>query len=196
MLRPTILLALLLPFLAAACQSPPTQFLTLDPAPAAASSAAAYLGPAIRIPAVHIPPALDRVEFTRETAPGEMKVSDLVHWSAPLGLLARNTLILDLGRYLPAGRVAPPDAPAQPDDLRADVSILSFDVAGGAASMEAAYQFASDSQGAVGQRLGARLTVPSVGDSPAETARAFSALLGALASRMANDLAAMPVAAR
>jgi uncharacterized lipoprotein YmbA len=177
--------------LATACgQSPPTRFLTLDPVPAATPIAATYRGPAIRISSVQIPPALDRVEFTRQTAPGEMKVDDLVHWSAPLGMLARNTLIIDLGQRLPPGSVTPPDAAAASGGLRIDVSILSFDARGSQASIEAAYEFVYSDQRHAGQQDWIRLTVPSTGQRPADAARAFSALLGALADRMATDLAA------
>jgi len=184
-------LALLAPFLLAACgHSPETQFLTLDPVPGA-PAAAAWRGPPVRIPSVAIPPALDRGEFTRQTAPGEMKVDDLAHWSAPLGMLVRNTLILDLAQRLPAGAVAPPDAPAQPGGLRVAVSILSFGVTDGVASMEAAYELASDdAAGATGPRQWVQLKAASAGATPGDTARAFSTLLGLLADRMAGDIAA------
>jgi uncharacterized lipoprotein YmbA len=185
-----LLVTLIVPLLLAACgHSPETQFLTLDPVPGA-PAAAAWRGPPVRIPSVAVPPALDRVEFTRQTAPGEMKVDDLVHWSAPLGMLARNTLILDLAQRLPAGAVAPPDAPAQPGGLRVTVSILSFAVTGGVASMEAAYEIAGDdAAAATGPRQWVQLTAASAGAAPLDTARAFSTLLGLLADRMAVDIA-------
>ena len=187
---PSLVLALLAPLLLAACgHSPETQFLTLDAVPGAPAGAA-WRGPAARIPSVTVPPALDRVEFTRQTAPGEMKVDDFAHWSAPLGMLVRNALILDLAQRLPAGAVAPPDAPAQPGGLRVGVSILSFGVAGGEASMEAAYDVASDTATAApGPRQWAQLKAASAGATPADTARAFSTLLGLLADRMAADIA-------
>jgi uncharacterized lipoprotein YmbA len=187
----SVALALLAPILLVACgHSPETQFLTLDPKPGA-PAAAAWRGPAVRIPSVTIPPALDRVEFTRQTGPGEMKVDDLAHWSAPLGMLVRNTLILDLASRLPTGAVAPPDAPAQPGGLRVTVSILSFGVTdGGVASMEAAYEIASDDAAAsAGPRQWAQLSAASTGATPVDTARAFSTLLGLLADRMAVDIA-------
>jgi uncharacterized lipoprotein YmbA len=186
----SLALALFAPLLLAACgHSPETQFLTLDPVPGA-PAAAAWRGPPVRIPSVTIPPALDRVEFTRQTGPGEMKVDDLAHWSAPLGMLVRNTLILDLAKRLPSGAVAPPDAPAQSGGLRVTVSILSFGVAGGEASMEAAYEIASDdAAAATGPRQWAQLQAASAGATPGDTARAFSTLLGLLADRMAVDVA-------
>jgi uncharacterized lipoprotein YmbA len=185
----SLALVLLAPLLLAACgHSPETQFLTLDPVPGA-PAAAAWRGPPVRIPSVTIPPALDRVEFARQTGPGEMKVDDLAHWSAPLGMLVRNTLILDLAQRLPSGAVAPPDAPAQPGGLRVTVSILSFGLAGGEASMEAAYEVASDdAAAATGPRQWVQLRAATVGATPVDTARAFSTLLGSLADRMAGDI--------
>jgi uncharacterized lipoprotein YmbA len=185
----SLALVLLAPLLLAACgHSPETQFLTLDPVPGA-PAAAAWRGPPVRIPSVTIPPALDRVEFARQTGPGEMKVDDLAHWSAPLGMLVRNTLILDLAQRLPSGAVAPPDAPAQPGGLRVTVSILSFGLAGGEASMEAAYEVTSDdAAAATGPRQWVQLRAATVGATPVDTARAFSTLLGSLADRMAGDI--------
>jgi uncharacterized lipoprotein YmbA len=191
MSRMVVLATLLAPLLLGACgHSPETQFLTLDPAPASPASGASYRGPAVRIPSVQVPPALDRVEFARQTGPGEMKVEDLVHWSAPLGELARNTLILDLAQRLPTGKVSPPDSAAQPGGLRANVAVLSFGVANGTASMVATYEFIlDDTQGAVGSQHWAQLSLPSAGQTPLDTAHALSALLGTLADRMATDIA-------
>jgi uncharacterized protein len=195
MSRIVVLAALLAPVVLAACgHSPQTQFLTLDATPAASSAVVDYRGPPVRIPAVRIPPALDRVEFIRQTAPGEMRVDDLTQWSASLGLLARNTLILDLAERLPSGAVSPPDTAAQPGGLRASVAILSFGVVGNDATMEVAYDFISDDgPDAAGPRHWAKLSTASAGQNPLDTARAFSALLGALADRMAGDLAARSV---
>jgi uncharacterized lipoprotein YmbA len=185
-----LLLGAALLLLAACGHSPPTQFLTLDPAPAVSSGAIAYRGPSIRVPAVRIPPALDRDEFVQRSAPGEMKVDDLVRWSAPVGLLSRNTLIIDLASRLPPGAVAPPDAPAQSAGLRVDVSILSLETTDSEASMQAAYQFTpDDGQASAIYRQWATLRLPIAARTPPETARAFSTLLGQLADRIAGDLA-------
>jgi uncharacterized lipoprotein YmbA len=182
--------ALLLP---AACgHSPPTRFLTLDATPGTGGGAG-YRGPAIRVPAVRIPPDLDRDEFVQKVSPGELKVEDLVHWSGSLGMLARNTLILDLSSRLPAGKVSPPDAPAQSGGVRIDVSVMSLDVAAGTASLQAAYAFAADDgQAPASYRQWITLQAPSGGGTAVETARAFSALLGQLADRITMDLATKP----
>ncbi len=170
--------------LAACGHSPETQFLTLDPVPG--TSAASHRGAPVRVPSVQVPPELDRVEFARQTGPGQMKVEDLVHWSAPLGMLARNALILDLAQRLPSGAVLPPDSAARPGGLRATVAILSFGTAGSDATMTATYAFGPE-DGAAPTPHWVELRTAG-GQTPAETARAFSTLLGQLADRMAADL--------
>jgi uncharacterized lipoprotein YmbA len=189
--RPLIAgVALLL--LAACGSSAPTQFLTLDPVPGT-TGGLAYRGPAIRVPAVRIPPTLDRDEFVQRGAPGEIKVDDFVRWSAPLGILSRNTLIGDLATRLPQGLVAPPDAPAQSNGLRIDVSIVALETTGNEASMQAAYQFTpDDGLASATYRQWTTLRLPLAARTPPETARAFSALLGQLADRIASDLATIP----
>jgi uncharacterized lipoprotein YmbA len=170
--------------LAACGHSPETQFLTLDPVPG--TPAAGHRGTTVRVPSIQVPPELDRVEFARQTGPGQMKVEDLVHWSAPLGMLARNTLILDLAQRLPGGTVLPPDAAVRPGGLRATVAILSFGTAGTDATMTATYTFGPEDGAASAPRWAELRTAG--GQTPVETARAFSTLLGLLADRMAADL--------
>lgn len=188
--RSAPVVALLVSVLLSACgHSPDTQFLTLDPIPGT-PLAATYRGPPVRIPSLQVPPALDRVEFARQTGPGEMKVDDFVHWSAPLGMLARNALILDLAQRLPGGAVLPPDSAApQQGGLRATVSILSFGVVGTQASMVATYAFGPE-DGQASAPQWAQLSAVSSGQGPLETARSFSTLLGSLADHMAADLVA------
>jgi uncharacterized protein len=187
----TLLLGALL-LLAACGHSPPTQFLTLDPTPGTGAGAG-YRGPAIRVPAVRIPPALDREEFVQRVSPGELKVDDFVRWSASLGMLARNTLILDLSSRLPPGKVSPPDAPAQAGGVRVDVSVLSWEVVDGDASLQAAYAFApDDGETPARYRQWVTLHAASGGRTALETARVFSVLLGQLADGIAMDLATRP----
>lgn len=178
--------------LAGCGHSPSTQFLTLDPTPGT-STASGYRGPAIRVPAVRIPPAFDREEFVQKVSPGELMVDDFVRWSAPLGMLARNTLILDLSSRLPVGRVSPPDAPALLGGLRIDVSVVSWEVVEGEASLQVAYVFAADDgQAPANYRQWITLHAASRGRSALETARVFSSLLGQLADRIAMDLTTRP----
>jgi hypothetical protein len=133
-----------------------------------------------------VPPELDRVKFARHTGPGQMKVDDLVHRSAPLGMLARNVLILDLAQRLPTGTVLPPDSAGRTDGLRATVAILSFGMAGTDATMTATYALGPEEGAATTPRWAELRTAG--GQTPVEIARAFSALLGLLADQMAADL--------
>jgi uncharacterized lipoprotein YmbA len=50
--------------------SPPTRFFTLDAAPPATAPASAYAGAPLRVVAVNIPPALDRVRAPCRRAGG------------------------------------------------------------------------------------------------------------------------------
>jgi hypothetical protein len=97
---------------------------------------------------------------------------------------------LDLAARLPPDMVSPPDAPAQATGLRVDVSILSLEVVDREASLQAAYEFAvDDGQSSASHRQWAKLHISSDASTALETARAFSALLGLLADRIAGDLA-------
>jgi uncharacterized lipoprotein YmbA len=169
----------------AGCASPPSTILTLDIAPPAADAVhPGYAGPPIAIPAVHVPAALDRVEFVRQVSAGELKVDDFARWSAPLGTLARDALVRDLTARLPAGAVLPPGATGSPGRARTfDVTILSFDTGGGAARMQIAYRALPD--GRVRPEL---LTTTLSDDTPLATANAFTTLLGTLADRIADGL--------
>ncbi|UAK24285.1 PqiC family protein [Sphingomonas nostoxanthinifaciens] len=168
--------------LAACAHSPATTMLTLD-AVAPAAAAPAYRGAPIAIPAVHIPAALDRAEYTRQVAGAEMKVDDFARWIAPLGTLARDTLVRDLTARLPEGAVLPPGAVAAPPARTVSVTILAFGIAGGQARMDVAYRELPS--GPVAQLS---LETPQQAGTPTASAEAFSQLLAQLADRMAASL--------
>lgn len=170
--------------LAGCAHSPPTTMLTLDPAPPAGTARAGYAGRAIVIPAVHVPAVLDRAEFVRQTAPGEVRIDDFARWAAPLGLLARDTLIRDLTARLPAGAVLPPGSSGgQGNAATLDVTILSFGGTADGMRLDVAYRLLPD-----GPLRQASFTAPGNAADPVGTARAFSALIGELADRLAADL--------
>ena len=178
-------------FLAGCGHSPATTFLALEPAPPA-SAVAAYRGPPVRVPFLHVPITLDRPEFVRQVA-GTVKISDFDRWAAPLGLLARNTLIEDLQARLPAGSVLPPDAGARAPELRVEPTVLAFRVEGGEAVMDATYALVRPPARGSAQQPGLprpmTLSVPLQADTPAGQAQAWSALLGRLADRIVTDIA-------
>jgi hypothetical protein len=77
--------------------------------------------------------------------------------------------------------------------LRIDVSVLSWEVVDGEASLQAAYAFAvDDGQTPASYRQWVTLHAASGGRTALETARVFSVLLGQLADGIAMDLATRP----
>ncbi len=169
----------------AGCTSPPSTTLTLDIAPPRADAVRdRYAGPPIAIPAVHVPATIDRVEFVRQVAAGQVRVDDFARWSAPLGTLARDALVRDLTARLPDGKVLPPGATgAAGRDLTLDVTILSFDAAGGRAHMQAAVRTLPG-----GTARTMTVDTALAGDTAVSTANAFTILLGILADRIADAL--------
>jgi uncharacterized lipoprotein YmbA len=170
----------------AGCASPQTTLLTLDAAsPVPGAVHAGYRGMPISVPAVHLPATLDRAEFIHQETAGEVKVDDFARWTAPLGLLARDTLVRDLTARLPAGSVLPPGTSGIAGRTRIlDVTILSFQAGADGATMQAAYRALP---GGTVQVLS--LTAPDAGTTPTTTARAFGTLIGQLADRIATAMA-------
>ena len=174
----------------ASCASAPTRFFTLDAVAPSQPAGAAYAGPPVKVLAVNIPPALDREELVSETAPGEVKVHDLEHWEAPLGLTARQVLIQDLAGRLPAGSVLGPASPSGDGVATLSVDIVSFHAGPDGARMQAAWSASLPSVGGP-HVLRAPLTLlqtAGMADGGAGTAQAFSALLGQLSDQIAATL--------
>ncbi len=183
--------------LAACGHSDATHFFTLDPIAPAQPVAAAWVGPPIRLRRVTIPPALDRVELVRETAPGEVKISDFEHWAAPLGQTAVQVLAQDLAARLPAGALIPPAAPLPTGGVDVDVDILAFNVADGQAVMQASWSEISRLSPPPNANRPAppsstrlvQLTAPVDASGGLAEAQGLSRLLGQLADRIAADAA-------
>jgi uncharacterized lipoprotein YmbA len=172
--------------------SPPTRFFTLDAAPPATAPASAYAGAPLRVVAVNIPPALDRVELVSEIGAGEMKVHDFERWEAPLGLTARQVLTQDLATRLPAGKVLGPGV-AGAGVATLSVEVLSFQAAGGQATMQASWTLHTPAGRPNAPPVLVRsdlvqLSAPAPGAGGDATAEGFSALLGQLADRIAAGL--------
>jgi uncharacterized lipoprotein YmbA len=109
----------------------------------AASAIAPYVGPALRVDSVHVPPSMDRIEITTERAPGEFRINDLDHWAAPLARLARQTLTADLVLRLPAGRVIFPHLDKTQGAIGISVDILAFSAGAKGARLEASWTVTS-----------------------------------------------------
>lgn len=175
--------------LAGCGHSPATTFLTIDTAPPPMSPGAApltgYRGPPLRVPFVHVPATLDRPEYVSQPSAGTLRIADFARWSAPLGRLARDTLVRDLTQRLPAGSVLAPDAaPAKPEAVVL-ATVLDFTPTGTAATMTVSYRIGTAPMPRV-----ARFQTPLGGPTPVDAAQAWSALLGQLADRIVTELPA------
>jgi len=176
--------ALLALALAGCAHSPPTTLLTLDTAaPADGTVRAGYRGRPISVPAVHLPALLDRAEYVRQAGAAEVQVDDFARWAAPLGLLARDTLVRDLTLRLPAGAVLPPGA-TDGGARVVSVTVLAFADDATGARLDVAYRFLPG--GPVRQ---ASFSAPADGPGPTASARRLGALIGQLADRIAADAA-------
>jgi uncharacterized lipoprotein YmbA len=177
----------LLTLLLTACQSAPTRIYTLYSVPPASTSTP-YTGPAIRVDAVHVPPALDRIEVVSDIAPGELKVSDLDHWSAPLAQVAKQALSADMVARLPLGRVIFPNLSKPEGTLGVNVDILYFRVDTSGADLEASWIITARNTDTASRRGTGRFHRGGSGADARATADALSALLAQLADQIITDV--------
>jgi uncharacterized lipoprotein YmbA len=169
------------------CSSAPTRIYTLYAVPPA-STITPYAGPPIRIDSVHMPPALDRIEVVSDIAPGELKVSDLDHWSAPLPHVAKQALSADLVARLPPGRAIFPHLAKPEDALGVAVDILNFRADTKGADLEASWIITSTNLGTAPRRGSGRFRSGGSVAGAIATAQALSALLAQVADQIVADL--------
>jgi uncharacterized protein len=169
-----------------ACSSAPTKIHTLYPiAPAAVRDA--YTGPPVRIDVVHMPPSLDRIEVVSNVTPGQLKINDLDHWSAPLGQVARQALSADMVTRLPQGRVIFPHLNKPEGALGIAVDVLDF--GGDETGFHLQASWVTSTPGAKPATSGtAMLRTDASGTGPDAAAHALSSLLAQLADRIAAAL--------
>jgi uncharacterized protein len=177
----------LLTLLQIACHSAPTRIYTLYSVPPV-STITPYTGPAIRVDAVHVPPALDRIEVVSDIAPGELKVSDLDHWSAPLAQVAKQALSADMVARLPSDRVIFPNLSKPEGTLGVNVDILDFRVDASGAYLEASWIITARNPETASRRGTGRFRRGGSGADARATADALSALLAQLADQIITDL--------
>jgi uncharacterized lipoprotein YmbA len=177
----------LLSALLAACHSAPTRFYMVEPI-APIATPADYRGPAVRVEAVHIPAALDRMEILNEVAPGEFKVRDLDQWAAPLGQGVRQALTADLAARLPPGRVIYPHLAKSPGTISISVDMLAFDADRQRATLQVSWLGTADGPqpAAHGESMVLHTTLSGAG--PASMVAALSTLLATLADRIVGEL--------
>ncbi|WP_174279304.1 PqiC family protein [Sphingomonas bacterium] len=111
--------------LAACGHSSATRFWTIEAAPAPTRHPA--LASPIRIDAVRVPLAIDRLELVRHDAANRVAVLDFDRWSAPPGDLIRRALTRDLLARLPADSVIFPDTPRRPGTRGVAIAVLDLD---------------------------------------------------------------------
>lgn len=180
--------ALSLAVLAACGRSAPTQFYTLRAMPPASAIQAAPTVP-IRIARVEVPGTLDRPEIVREHANNQVKVDDLSQWSAPLGQLMRTTLIEDLIKRLPNGRVVPTDAPKPAATVDVSVEIVAVHETVGTLSIDVTWTQTRPSGEAGATTVQTlSLSAPLADRSNAAYAEALSQAMAQLADAIAARL--------
>ncbi|MGP1676836.1 MAG: PqiC family protein [Burkholderiales bacterium] len=178
----------------AACATPlPTRYYTLSgAAPPPATAASVAPGYRVAIGPVTVPEALDRPQIVLRVAPERYAFSDAARWSEPLKREIPRVIAEDVGRRLPAARVAANfQYGGQNADYRVLIDVLRFEsVPGASATLEAVWS--------VRDRAGARLretrsvfveTVNAAG--VAVLVGAHEKALAALAQEIATAVAAL-----
>lgn len=195
MKRMTFLAALgLLPLLSGCATSPPVNFFTLDTVEAQQQPSQASGAP-VQIASVHIPPALDRQEMVRESAPNELEMSDRNRWGAPLGQMIRRVLTQDLAKRLPSGRVVLPQEPPPSETNDIVVDILQFDSdASGKVVFDGSWSLLEAGSGTALLDRQVHLTERAAPKDYGSQAKAMSRILGRLADDIAAALAAQGAA--
>lgn len=173
----------------AGCQSAPTRLYTLS-ADVTAAPRSTYGGPPIRVDSVRFPPDLDRIEIVHDAGFGELRVSDVDHWSAPLGELARQALSGDLLARLPAGKTVFPHLMKPAGACGVSVDVLDFEADRQGARLQASWTVTGNggTPSANGGTVTLREDLPAT--NAAAVAQSLSALLGQLADHIVAQLAA------
>jgi hypothetical protein len=180
-----LLPVLLILTLAACASSPPTRFFALDPAaPDAAPAADRAVHEAVKVDAVHIPPALDRDSIVRGESANQLQISSQDRWAGDLGEMIRRVLTQDLAQRLPSGMVIAPESPAPPSARGLVIDILTFQPQAGEVVLDADWTLLAGTQSNPVLRRSEHLTAPAA-SSAQEQAAAMSTLLGELADSIA-----------
>jgi uncharacterized protein len=183
-------LVLALSMVLAACgSSPKTQFYTLDAVTPQGPVKAAAAIP-VQVAAVHIPPALDRQEMVRETAPHQLDISDQNRWGGSLDTMIQGVLTQNLAQRLPPSSIVLPQEPAPQRHDAIVVDILQFDEDGsGQVIFDGSWSLtASDADKPLTSRH-LRLTARAGSNSYSEQVAAMSRVLGELSDSIAGELA-------
>jgi uncharacterized protein len=184
-----ISLALISMTMAGCGHSPPTRYVTLNAAPAAAPLATVQLQP-IQLTAVHIPAELDRPEVVTQLSPNRLAVDETDRWGAPLAQMMRRTLAQDLMTRLPAGSFILPDTPAPADTRTLVVTVLNSEAdASGKLTLQAAWTLLAGHPSRTTLTRETTLSSKMSERDAAGQAAALSDVLGQLADQIAMSIA-------
>jgi uncharacterized protein len=179
---------LLILTLAACASSPQTRFFALDPvSPGATSAADRAVHEAVKVDAVHIPPALDRDSIVRGESDNQLEISSQDRWAGDLGEMIRRVLTQDLAQRLPSGMVIAPESPAPPGARGLVIDILTFQPQAGEVVLDADWTLLAGTQSTPVLRRSEHLSAPAA-SSAQEQAAAMSTLLGELADNIASRI--------
>ena len=180
--------ALLTLTLAACASSPQTRFFALDPvSPGAAPADRGAVRAAVKIDAVHIPPALDRDSMVRGESDNQLEISSQDRWAGDLGEMVRRVLTQDLAQRLPSGMVIAPESPAPASARGVVVDILTFQPQAGEVVLDADWTLLQGTQSNAVLRRSVHLTT-SAAPSAQSQAAAMSTLLGQMADDIASKM--------
>jgi uncharacterized protein len=176
-----------------ACGSDPTNRYYAIESGTPARAPAAYSGPPVQVLEVKIPASMNRPELVREFASGEVQLREFDRWAAPLERSVRQALTESLAVRLPEGKVVFAGATRPAERLDLNVEVLSLRIANGSASMWVAWGVQQLGPGAPAPCATREVRLQTAaGDDAAATAKAWSALLGQLADRVAAELPPSP----
>jgi uncharacterized lipoprotein YmbA len=182
--------------LAGCASSPATRYYTLDPvSPAAQAASAADMRAAVKVDAVHIPPALDRQSMVRGESDNELQISSQDRWAGDLGETIRRVLTQDLESRLPAGKVIAPEAPAPASARGIVVDVLTFQPQGGEVVLDADWTLLEGTQSNPVLSRSVHLTAAATSSAQGQAA-AMSTLLGQLADGIAAQISGASNGAR
>lgn len=172
--------------------SPPTEFITLHTA-AASGAIRPYSGPPIIVGRVMLPPELDRLSLVRRMGDNRLDVSGIVRWSAPLDLLVRRTLAIDLAHRLPFGKVIIPGEPPLSPHVHARVLVTTFERfyvgPSGTVHIQVLWSLVEASTSKVLFTRIITITSPAASPRGGDIAGAISKALGKLATKISAALA-------
>lgn len=196
----TLLAGLAPALLAGGCaDTPTTNFYTLSPARAAASST--LLGETARVVAVGpvtLPDYLDRPQIVTRDSAYAVKLAPFDQWAGPLADMVPRVLVENIAQALPDDRVVRfPQVSGQTFVYRVPLDISRFDVdTAGTATLIARWQVYDRTGKAAPVIADATFVHPATDRTYEAYAAAMSAALADLASRIASDVSAIDRTAR